>query len=82
MIQYFPKPYRSFRGNINVTVGLSYYATKADLKHATRTDTSSSALKLNLASLKAVVDQLDVDKLKTVPVNFSKLNNVVNNKVV
>ena len=82
MIQYLPKPYRSFRGNINVTVGLSYYATKADLKHATRTDTSNSALKLNLASLKAVVDQLDVDKLKTVPVNFSKLNNVVNNKVV
>ena len=43
MNQYFPKPYRSFRGNINVTVGLSYYATKADLKHAARIDTSNFA---------------------------------------
>ena len=82
MNQYFPKPYRSFRGNINVTVGLSYYATKADLKHAARIDTSNFALKSNLASLKAVVDQLDVEKLKTVPVNLSKLSNVVNNEVV
>ena len=82
MNQYFPEPYRSFRGTINVTIGLSYYATKADLKHATRTDTSNFKLKSNLASLKAVVDQLDVDKLKTVPVNLSKLSNVVNNEVV
>lgn len=30
MIQYFPKPYESSGGNINV--GLSNYATKDDLK--------------------------------------------------
>ena len=32
MSQYFPKPFRSFGGNINVEVDLSNYATKADLK--------------------------------------------------
>ena len=30
--QYFPKPFRSFGGNINVKVELSNYATKTDLK--------------------------------------------------
>ena len=30
MSQYFPKPFRSFGGNINVKVDLSNYATKAD----------------------------------------------------
>ena len=52
MSQYFPKPYRSFRGNINVKVDLSNYTTKADLKNATGIDTSNFALKLNLTSLK------------------------------
>ena len=32
MSQYFPKPLRSFGGNINVKVDLSNYATKTDLK--------------------------------------------------
>ena len=32
MSQYFPKPFRSFGGNINVKVDLSNYATKTDLK--------------------------------------------------
>ena len=32
MSQYFPTPFRSFGGNINVNVDLSSYATKADLK--------------------------------------------------
>ena len=45
--QYFPKSFRSFAGNINVTVDLSNYATKADLKNITHTDTSNVALKTN-----------------------------------
>ena len=36
---YFPKPFRDFRGNINVTVDLSNYATKTDLKNVTQIDT-------------------------------------------
>ena len=32
MIQFLPKPYELFGGDINVKVDLSNYATKADLK--------------------------------------------------
>ena len=57
------------------------YATKTDLKNVTHVDTSSFALKENLASLKTEVDQLDIDKLVPVPVNLSKLSDVVKNDV-
>ena len=55
MNQYFPRLFRNFRGNINVKVDLSNYATKTDLKNVTHVDTSSFALKTNLASLKTEV---------------------------
>ena len=58
MSEYFPKPYKSFDGNINVNVDLSKYATKTDLKNISHADTSSFALKSNLASLKTEVDKL------------------------
>ena len=77
MSQYFPKPYEPFSGDINVTVDLSNYATKDDIKNITHVDTASFALKTNLANLKPEVDKLDIDKLATVPVNLSKLSNVV-----
>ena len=82
MSQYFPKPYEPFGGDINVTVGLSNYATKDDIKNITHVDTSSFALKTNLANLKTKVDKLDIDKLTTVPVDLSKLSNVVKNDIV
>ena len=81
MSQYFPTPYEPFGGDIHVKVDLSNYATKADLKKATRVDTSNLAGKSDLASLKAEIGQIDVDKLKTVPLVLRKLSNVVNNKV-
>ena len=77
MSQYFPKPYEPFGGDINVKVDLSNYATKADIKNISHVDTSSFALKSNLASLKTEVDKLDIDKLKLVSVDLSKLNDVV-----
>ena len=52
MSQYFPKPYESFSGDINVKLDLSNYATKADIKNISHTDTSSFALKTNLANLR------------------------------
>ena len=53
MSQYFPKPYEPFGGgDINVKVDLSNYATKADIKNISHVDTSSFALKTNLANLK------------------------------
>ena len=81
MSQYFPKPFRSFGGNINVKVDLSNYATKADIKNISHVDTSSFALKTNLANLKAEVDKLDIDKLVPVPVDISKLSDVVKKDV-
>ena len=82
MSQYFPMPFKSFGGNISVKVDLLNYATKADLKNITHIDTSSFALKANLASLKTEVDKLDIDKLAPVPVDLSKLSDVVKNDVV
>ena len=60
--QYFPKPYEPFGGDINVKVDLSNYATKTDIKNILPVDTSSFALKSNLASLKTKVDKLDIEK--------------------
>ena len=81
MSQYFLKPFKHFRGNINVKVDLSSYATKTDLKKVTHVDTSSFALKTNLANLKTEGDKLDIDKLAPVPVDLSKLIDVVKNVV-
>ena len=82
MSQYFPKPFRIFGGNINAKVDLWNYATKTDLKNVTHVDTSSFALKTNLASLKTEVDKLDIDKLVPVPVDLSKFSDVVKNNVL
>ena len=82
MSQYFPKPYESFGGDINVKVDLSNYATEADIKNILHVDTSSFALKTNLASLKTRVGKLDIDKLVPVPVDLGKLSDVVKNDVV
>ena len=80
--QYFPKPYEPFGEDINVNIDLSNYATKDDIKNITHVDTSSFALKTNVANLKTKVDKLDINKLKSVPTNLSKLSNVVKNDVV
>ena len=77
MSQYFRKPYEPFGGDINVKVDLSNYATKTDIKNISHIDTSSFALKSNLASLKTEVDKLDIDKLKSLPNNLSNLKSKV-----
>ena len=82
MSQYFPKPYETFGGDINVKVDLSNYVTKTDIKNILHVDTSSFALKSNLASLKAKVHKLDIDKLVPAPVDLNKLSDVVRNDVV
>ena len=81
MSQYFP-PYNHSSENIKVELDLSNYATKKDIKDITHVDTSSYALKTNLAALKTEVDNIDTDKLKTVPNDLAKLSNVVKNDVV
>ena len=82
MSQYFPKPFRSFGRNINVKVDLSNYATKADIKNISHVDTSSFALKASLANLKTEIDRLDINRLVSVPVDLSKLSDVLKNDVI
>ena len=61
---------------------MSNYATKTDLKNVTHVDTSSFVLKTNLSNLKTEVDKLHIDKLAPLPVDLSKLSDVVKNDVV
>ena len=83
MSQYFPKPFNSdFGDSIKVKIDLSIYATKTDIKNILHVDTSSFALKTNLANLKTEVDKLDIHKLVPIPNDLSKLSNVVKNDVV
>ena len=54
MSQYFPNPYERSRGNVKVELDLSIYPTNFIF-----------AKKAGLGSLKADVDELDIDKPKT-----------------
>ena len=81
MSTYYP-PYKSSNNNIKVELDLANYATKEDVKNIAHVDVSSYATKTNLAALKTEVDQIDTDKLKTVPADLAKLSNVVKNDLV
>ena len=61
---------------------MSNYATKTDIKNISYIDISSFALKSNSASLKTEVGKLDTNKLVPVPVDLSKLSDLVKNDVV
>ena len=80
MTQYFPNSHSG--DSIKVKIDLSNYAIKTNIKNISHVDTSSFALKTNLANLKTEVDKLDIDKLAPVPVDLSKLSDVVKNDVV
>ena len=83
MSHYFPISFNwHFGATIKVKIDLSNYATKTDSKNISHVDTSSFALKTNLASLKTEVDKLDIDKLVPIPVDLSKLSDAVKNDVV
>ena len=75
--QYFRKPYEPLRGGSNIKFDLSNYLTKIDLKNATGIDTSKLAAKSDLASLKAEIEKLDIYSLVSVPVDLSKLSDLV-----
>ena len=80
-MSYYP-PYKSSSNNVKVELDLTNYATKNDLKNITHVDVSSFASKTNLAALKSEVDKIDVDKLKTAPVDLAKLTNAIENDLV
>ena len=88
-MSYFP-PYNYSKNKIELELDLSNFATKYDLKSATGADASECAKKYDLANLKSEVDKLDIEKLseldvaklKPVPTDLRKLNDVVKNDVV
>ena len=55
---------------------------QTDIKNIPHIDTSSFALKSNLASLETEIDKLHIDKLVTVLADLRKLSDVVKNDVV
>ena len=61
MSKHFPK-LKSLGGKVKVELDLSTYATKTDLKTLTEFDTSSFAKRIDLASLKYNIGQVDIDK--------------------
>ena len=59
MSQYFPKPYRTFGGNLKVVLVLSSYTRTAELKIVIAVDTSTLSA---TSDLKSEIDNIDVDK--------------------
>ena len=55
---------------------------KANLKEAGSVNISNLTAKSDLAILKAEVDKIDQNKLKTIPFDLSKLSTIVHNDVV
>ena len=86
-MSYLP-PYSHSKNKIEVELDFFNYATKSALKNAT--GILQFAKKDNLANLKSEVDKLDIDKLteldadklKPVPVDFKKLSDVADKKLV
>ena len=74
--------YKSRSSSVKVQLYLKNYATKEELKNITHVDTSSFALKTNLASLKTEADKLDIPKLTTLPTDVAKLSNKIANDLV
>ena len=71
MSKYFPKP-RPFGGNVKVELYLYNYVTKTDLKNASGADTSKFAKKVDLASLKSIIEKTDIGKLEINSVDLKK----------
>ena len=88
-MSYFP-PYSYSKNKIEVKLDLCNYVIISDFKNATDVDASQFFKKDDLSNLKSGVDKLDIDKLaeldadelKPVPVDLSKLSDVVKNDVV
>ena len=82
MRQFFPMQHECSVGNGKAELDLFHYMTKANLKGAAGLDISNLAAKSYVVSLKLEEDKIDIDKLKAVPADLTKLNNIVDNNVV
>ena len=81
MSHHFPKPYKRYSLIVKVKLNLSNYLKKEDLKGVLGVDNSNLAEKSGLASLKAEIDEVDMDKRKTVTTDLSNLSNAEDNDV-
>ena len=81
-MNHFPKPDNHNKNKIKFELHFSNYARKSDLKGAAGIDTSKFVWRTHWASLKSDVDDLDLAKFKTVPVDSNNLSNIVKNDVV
>ena len=79
MSQYFPKLHEYYSQNLGQT---NLITQKKTFKKSNRCSYIFLAVKSDLASLKAEVDKIDIDKLKTVPANLCKLRRVADNEIV
>ena len=68
-MSYYQEPDSHIRDKIEVVLGLSNYATK-NIKDATGVDTSNLAAKIDVIALKTEVDNLDINKLVSVPISL------------
>ena len=82
MSQYFPSCLEILKEILTLKLIFLIIQKKTELKNVTHIDTSIFALKTNLASLKTEFDKLDIGKLVPVPVDFSKLSDVVKNDMI
>ena len=82
MIQYFPKPYEYPGINIKIELDIFKYMTKANLKEAASVNTSILTKKSDVSILKPDVDKRDKDKLKTTPLDLSKLSSIIDKDTV
>ena len=76
-MSYYPEPDSHIRDKVKVVLGLSNYATKKELKHATDIDTSDLVAIKDFIALKAAVDKLDINKLTNVPTSLSNVKTKV-----
>ena len=65
-MSYYPARDTHIRDKVKVVLGLSNYATKKELEHATGVDTSDLAAEKDSIVLKAEVDKLGIAKLVNV----------------
>ena len=76
MREYFPEP-KSSEGRVTVELDLSNYVTRPNLKNEAGVDTSKFSKKVDLASLKSEIVELETDKLEKVPTGSNSLESKV-----
>ena len=70
---YCPEPDSHIRDKVKVALGMSNYAAKKELGHATGVDISDLAVKKDFTALKAEVHKLDINKLVYVRTSLNNL---------